>query len=164
MSLSLEYAQITDLPYIVEVYNSIVAGGEVTADLKPVTQADWTPWFEKHNQKDRPVWLLQADGLTVGWMSFKDYHSRPAYKITAEVSLYLHENHRMQGLGEKFLLMGLEYIKKQGVKNVIGLVFSSNKPSTRLFAKTGFEVWGLLPDVCVIRGIQKDVLILGRQL
>lgn len=164
MSISHRPAKIEDLPYIVNVYNTIVEGGEVTADLSPATAEAWTPWFHKHNDTTRPLWILEYEGKTCGWLSFKDYHPRPAYSISAEVSLYLHPDFRGKGLGYKFLLTGLEHVRQAGVKNVLALVFASNRQSTKLFSKAGFEIWGNLPGVCDVRGTLKDVIILGRKL
>jgi len=164
MELKLTYAVSSDLPYIVEVYNSTVPGGEVTADTEPITVGEWTPWFNRHNLTDRPIHLLHAGGKTCGWMSFSTYKDRPAYDITVEVSIYLEEGHRKKGLGRRFLSMGLDDIGKHGILNVIGLIFTENKPSMRLFEDLGFEAWGVLPRVCVMEGIEKDVSILGKRL
>jgi phosphinothricin acetyltransferase len=159
--LSLERAAADDLDYIVEVYNSIIPGGEVTADVEPVKPRDWMPWFVNHQKASRPVWILQVDGRRCGWMSFSDYYGRPAYDITAEVSIYLHEDYRGRGLGPDFLRKGLDYIKEHGVRNVLAFIFTANEPSMRLFEDLGFEEWGRLPGACLINGTEKDVSILG---
>jgi phosphinothricin acetyltransferase len=149
MALQMRTATEDDLGFIVDVYNSIIPGGEVTADTEPVTTA---------------AWILEKDGTPCGWMSFSDYYGRPAYAITAEVSIYLAEPWRRQGLGGKFLAMGLEYIRDHGVKSVLAFVFDSNLSSVRLFEQAGFSRWGLLPGACLINGTEKDVGILGIRL
>ncbi|MEZ5008075.1 MAG: N-acetyltransferase family protein [Chitinophagales bacterium] len=164
MSLELKIASLENLPFIVEVYNSIIPGGQITADLNPVSVADWTPWFKQHNTEIRPVWLLMFEGKACGWMSFSDYKSRSAYDITAEISIYLDEHSRGKGLGGKFIRLGLSEIRKRGLKNVMAVIYAANRPSITLFESIGFEKWGLLPKVCEVKGEEKDVIILGLRL
>jgi phosphinothricin acetyltransferase len=49
-----------------------------------------------------------------------------------------------------------------GLKNLVGLIFAHNRPSVGLFALFGFTEWGNLPQVCVLDGVARDVVILGR--
>ncbi|MEZ5003691.1 MAG: N-acetyltransferase family protein [Chitinophagales bacterium] len=164
MSLEFKNATPEDLPYIVEIYNSIIPGGQITADLNPVTVADWTPWFEQHKGDKRPIWILLFDGNACGWMSFTDYKSRTAYEGTAEISIYLDEHSRGKGLGEKFIRLGLSEMRQKGLKNVMAVIYAANRPSIKIFENVGFEKWGLLPKVCEVKGEEKDVVILGIRL
>ncbi len=160
----LKTAILDDLDFIVEVYNSIIPEGEVTADLEPISVEDWTPWFHTHKSSLRPIWILWNEGVKCGWMSFKDYKNRQAYNATAEVSIYLDEKCRGKGLGHRFLRAGLDEMKQRGLKRVMSVVYASNTSSVILFEKEGFEEWGLLPGVCEVRGVEKDVVILGKKL
>jgi phosphinothricin acetyltransferase len=93
------YAKENDLKRIVETYNSTVASRLVTADLEPVSVESKKTWFNSHNQTNRPLWIVSVDRKYAGWMSFNSFYGRPAYDITAEVSIYLEENARGKGLG-----------------------------------------------------------------
>lgn len=157
-------ARKTDLPYIVEVYNSIVPGGEVTADLEPVSVVDWTPWFESHDPDRTPVYMLQEGDEICGWMSFSTYYDRPAWNITLEVSIYLEERARGEGRGIAFLEAGIRAVAGKGVENLLAFIYRDNERSIRLFEKAGFEHWGRLPEVCRMRGTYRDVDILGRRI
>ncbi len=44
-------------------------------------------------------------------VDFSDYKKRCAYDTTAEISIYLSESARGQGLGTKFITLGLEKLK-----------------------------------------------------
>lgn len=162
MSYNLKDATIDDLPYIVEVYNSIIPLGNVTADQHPITVDDWTPWFKQHTSPIRPIYLLEKDNSVYGWMSFSDYKPRCAYDSTAEISIYLAESARGKGMGTEFISLGLETVKALGLKNVLAVIYADNQASVRLFKKLGFEQWGLLPNVCEVKGETRDVVILGK--
>src|SRR6476620_11766079 len=93
-------ATIEDLPLIVSIYNSTVPGRMVTADTAPVTVADKLQWFNEHSPDKRPLWMIESATGIIGWVSFQDFYSRPAYDGTAEVSIYLSELHRGKGYGK----------------------------------------------------------------
>src|SRR6478609_7419674 len=95
-------ATLNDLPKIVEIYNSTVASRLVTADTEPVTVEGRVKWFNEHNSKNRPLWIIQQKNSSdiLGWVSFQSFYGRPAYNFTAEMSIYLHPSARGKGLGK----------------------------------------------------------------
>lgn len=163
MELHMERVRATDMPFVVEVYNSTIPG-EATADTEPVTVEDWLPWLSDHQKDDRPAWILFENGRKCGWMSFSDYKKRAAYDGTAEVSIYLHEAFRGRGLAVRFLEMGLDHVRLAGLRKVLAVVFNRNRASVAVFRKLGFEEWGLLPGACLMNGTEWDVAILGLHL
>ena len=139
MSVEFTYAKENDLKRIVETYNSTVASRLVTADLEPVSVESKKTWFNSHNQTNRPLWIVSVDRKYAGWMSFNSFYGRPAYDITAEVSIYLEENARGKGLGNICLEKAIDECKPRGIKNLLGFIFGHNEPSLKLFFKFKFE-------------------------
>lgn len=159
-------AQIDDLPTIVEIYNSTIASRQVTSDLEPVTVASRQRWFAEHQPDKRPLWMVEeSDNKVVGWASYSYYpSSRPAYNITAEVSIYLAENQRGKGYGKDIMQYCLEAAPALGIKNVVALIFSHNDPSLNLFRKFGFDDWAVIPNIAELDGIERGLSILGKRL
>ena len=154
-----------NLPGIVDIYNSTVASRMVTADTEPVSVASREAWFDAHQPERRPLWVCDAaDGRMAGWVSFSDFYGRPAYGATAEVSIYLHEDFRGQGLGRFLLEAAIAHAPKVGVDTLLGFIFGHNAPSLALFERHGFARWGDLPRVAVLDGVERDLVILGRRL
>lgn len=58
MQYTITEAAKTDLPDIVEIYNSTIAARQSTADLTPVSIAEREPWFDAHGGK-RPLYVLK---------------------------------------------------------------------------------------------------------
>jgi L-amino acid N-acyltransferase YncA len=164
MTLNFRDAILDDLPGIVAIYNSTVPSRLVTADLEPVTVESRLAWFHAHGPKARPLWVVEENGAVVAWLSFSDFYGRPAYLRTAEVSIYLHENTRGRGLGTQLLEAALARAPELGIDTLLGFVFGHNDPSLRLFRRFQFDVWGTLPRVAVLDGIERDLVILGRRL
>ena len=100
MNLTFRNAAMDDQPRIVDIYNSTIAGRMVTADTEPVTAESRMKWFNAHEPVHRPLWMVTADGKTIGWVSFQSFYGRPAYNATAEISIYLDETARGHGYGE----------------------------------------------------------------
>lgn len=157
-------ATIDDLPIIVDIYNSTIPGRLVTAETEMVTVADKMEWFNKHTQGIRPLWMAEEQGNVIGWVSFQDFYGRPAYKKTAEISIYLQESYRGKGYGKKILKHCINAANGLGLENLLGFIFSHNVPSISLFLLQGFEEWGELKNVALMDGITYSVKILGKNI
>jgi L-amino acid N-acyltransferase YncA len=153
-----------DLPAIVDIYNSTIPGRMVTADTAPVTVESRTGWYQAHTPGKRPLWIMEEDGETAGWISLQSFYGRPAYDCTAEISIYLHLGFRGRGLGKKALGHAMDSCPSLGVDTLLGFIFAHNTPSIRLFTQTGFEEWAHLPDVAVLDGVRRSLKILGKKL
>lgn len=153
-----------DLPAIVAIYNSTVPLRTATADLQPVKVDERQAWFDAHGGS-RPLYVVKnGQSGVLAWGSFSDYYPRAAYRISAEISIYVHESQRGAGLGR----MLAEYMCAQapalGIRNVVAVVFGHNAASIRLFESLGFAQWGRLPQVCDMQAFEADIVILGRRL
>ncbi|MHB1921741.1 MAG: GNAT family N-acetyltransferase [Chitinophagaceae bacterium] len=158
-------ASFSDLPKIVEIYNSTIPSRMVTADTEPVTVASRQNWMQQHHPSDRPLWIVENDHQKViGWVSFQSFYGRPAYHGTAEISIYLDEIQRGKGYGKELLGYCMEQAPRFKIKVLIGFIFSHNILSLNLFQKMGFEKWGELPQIAVLDGIERSLSILDKRL
>ena len=153
-----------DLPNIVSIYNSTVASRMVTADTSPVTIDDKQEWFDKHQPKTRPLWVVEDDGKLIGWVSFNNFYGRPAYDGTAELSIYLHPDCRGKGYGKKILQYSIETAPSLQLHTLLGFIFSHNQPSIRLFEQAGFTCWGKLNDIAIMDNKPYSLSIYGLKL
>lgn len=157
----IESAQASDLERIVAIYNSTVVGREVTADLEPISVESRIPWFQEHNDEQRPLWVMRAGGEVVAWMSFQSFYGRAAYNGTAEISIYVSEEYRGVGVGSILIEKAVAECPRLGVTSLVGFVFGHNVGSLSLLTKYGFKQWGFLPGVAVLDGVERDLVIVG---
>jgi phosphinothricin acetyltransferase len=152
-----------DLPAIVAIYNSTIGSRLSTADTEPVSVESRVPWFEGHAAGRRPLWVLEGPaGAIDAWLSFQDFYGRPAYAATAEVSVYVDEARRGQGIGRTMLEAALAQAPGLGVRTLLGFIFGHNAVSLRLFESFGFVSWGVLPAVATLDDVERDLVIVGK--
>lgn len=152
-----------DLKDIVEIYNSTIPSRMVTADTAPVSVESRVNWFKEHNPGSRPLWVVEEEARTIGWVSFQSFYGRPAYDATAEISIYLHAAARGRGLGKKVLEYSILQSRSLGIKTLLGYIFAHNEPSLRLFRGFGFQDWAMLPNIAVLDGVERSLVIVGKR-
>src|SRR5712691_6275192 len=137
-SVKVRDATEADLPDLVAIYNATGPTRRVTAELEPVTVASRLPWFREHSPGHHPLWVAESEGVIAGWISLQSFLTRCAYRGTAEVSVYVHENFRRQGVGRELLRHAIERGPTLQLSALVGCIFGHNEASLRLFEELGF--------------------------
>jgi len=150
-----------DLPAIIEIYNATVPTRMVTAELEPTTVEARLPWFRDHSPDEYPFWVAESDGRVIGWLNFKKFLPRCAYRGTAEISVYVDEQFRRHGAGQRLLEEAIARAPSLGITALVGLIFGHNEPSLKLFQRFGFERWGFFPAVAQLDGVKRDLVVVG---
>src|SRR6266567_982023 len=96
-----------DLPAILEIYNAAVATRIATAQLEPVTVESRRHWLSEHSPDRYPFWVAEVDGRVHGWLTFKSFLPRCAYRSTIELSVYVDERFRRRGVARHLLEAGI---------------------------------------------------------
>lgn len=162
MTVTFSYATRQDLPKIIAIYNQAVPTRLSTADTSPVTVESKIIWFESYNQTTRPLWVMKQDETIVGWVALEDFYGRPAFKATAEISLYIDNQFQGQGLGQKALDWVFLQLPQCQVTTIMAYVFHHNVASQKLFFRNGFEQWAHLPNIANMDDELYSLDILGR--
>jgi phosphinothricin acetyltransferase len=157
----IRHATETDLPAIVEIYNAAIPTRMATADLEPVSVESRLAWFRGRSPSQRPLWIIEVEGVIAGWLSFQSFYGRPAYHSTAEISIYIAPNFQRCGLGRQLLEQAIRESPSLGLKTLISFIFAHNQPSLKLFTNFGFQPWGHLPRIADLDGVERDLVIMG---
>jgi phosphinothricin acetyltransferase len=156
-------AAARDLAGIVAIYNEAIPGRLATADTTAITVESRRAWFNEHGPRHRPLWVAEESGALVAWLSFQSFYGRPAYRATAEVSIYVADGWQRRRIGRMLLERAVAEAPALGLRTLLGFIFGHNTPSLRLFEHMGFERWGLLPRVAELDGVERDLVIVGRR-
>jgi phosphinothricin acetyltransferase len=154
----------SDLPAIIDIYNAAIATRMSTAQLERVTVDSRRHWLTEHSPGKHPFWVLEISGEVAGWLTFKSFLPRCAYRGTAELSVYVAEKFRRRGVARQLLEAAVSRAPSLGINSLVGLIFAHNEPSLNLFAQLGFVRWGLLPRVARLDGMERDLTIMGRHI
>ena len=152
----------SDLPAIIDIYNATVPTRMVTAELEPTTVEARLPWFREHSPDQHPVWVAESDGRVIGWLDFKKFLPRCAYRGTAEISVYVDEKFRRRGVARRLLEEAISRAPSLGITAIVGLIFGHNEPSLKVFERLGFQRWGLLPAIARLDSVERDLIVMGR--
>jgi L-amino acid N-acyltransferase YncA/predicted O-methyltransferase YrrM len=152
----------SDLQAIIDIYNVTVPTRMVTAELEPTTVEARLPWFQEHSRDKYPFWVAESAGLVIGWLDFKKFLPRCAYRGTAEISVYVDEKFRRRGVARRLIGEAITRAPSLGINAIVGLIFGHNESSLKLFARLGFQRWGLLPAIARLDGVEHDLIMMGR--
>lgn len=150
-----------DLSAIVAIYNSTIASQMVTGDTEAVSVESRLAWFQAHSPDRYPLWVAEDASEVMGWLGFQPFYGRPAYRATAELSLYVAAKYRRQGVGRVLLKRAIVAAPSLGLSTLLGFIFAQNHPSLRLFEHFGFQQWGYLPRVAQFGEREQDLVIMG---
>src|SRR6266576_6346254 len=92
-----------DLPAIVEIHNAAIALRISTAQLDPVTVGGRRKWFRAHSPTQYPIWVADLDGAIAGWLSFREFLPRCAYRGAVEIGVYVSKQLQRRGVAWKLL-------------------------------------------------------------
>jgi len=157
-------AQYADLAAIIAIYNHSIPAQKATADTEAIDWHQRVGWFHDHDPTTYPLWVMEQQGKVVGWLGLGPFYGRPAYRATAELSIYIAPAWQSQGLGKSLLQTAIAASPGLGLKTLLGFIFAHNQPSLGLFKSLGFQQWGALPGVAQLGTQERDLLILGKRI
>lgn len=154
----------TDLKKIVEIYNHAVDERFATADTEYVSIESRNGWFAQHSSDKYPIYVAEEINEVIGWCSLSPHRpGRKALRTVAEISYYIHKDHRRKGVAKSLISFTIEKAKQLGFKNLITILLDLNEPSIHLLEKFGFEKWGHLPNIAEIDGTTCGQFIYGKK-
>ena len=137
---------------------------DATADTETIAVESRAAWLAAHGPATHPLWVSEADGAIAGWLSFQPFYGRPAYRATAELSVYVAPARQRRGVAGALLAHAIGRSPVLGFTTLLGFIFGHNAPSLALFTSFGFERFGHLPRIAVLDGIARDLVIVGRRI
>jgi phosphinothricin acetyltransferase len=144
--MNIRIAELSDLPSIVDIYNQAISAG-ATGHTEAFTVDSRREWFLSHSAS-RPLLVAPTGTTIVGWSNLTDYRpGRQAFQQTAEVSYYVHSEHRRQGVAAALVSHMMKLAPSLKVRTLIAIILETNLASARLMERLGFSKWAELPLV-----------------
>jgi phosphinothricin acetyltransferase len=147
-----------DWPEVARIFEAGIRTGNATFETEVPS---WEAWDAAHLPSHR--FVAEREGRVVGWIALAAVSSRCCYEGVAEVSAYVAEGARGEGLGRALLARLIESSERGGIWTLETGVFPENEPSLALLQRFGFRVVGIRERIGRLHGMWRDVTFLERR-
>jgi L-amino acid N-acyltransferase YncA len=149
----------TDWPAVRDIYEAGIATGEATFQTEA---PPWNTWDAAHLETCRLVARDEHD-VVIGWAALGRVSQRPVYSGVAEVSVYVAESARGQGVGLQLLTALIAASERDGRWMLQASIFPENEASVRLHQRCGFRIVGRRERIACQYGRWRDTLLMERR-
>ena len=154
-------AKPEDLTAITEIYNEAILTTDATFDTETKTVESQKEWFENHDSMN-PIIVVEKEKKIIGWASLSKWSDRCAYSDTAEISVYIKDGYRGQGIGKQLIERIIQAGEEVGIHTIISRITAGNEESIHLHEVFGFEHIGVMKEVGKKGGRLLDVVMMQK--
>ncbi|WP_425801831.1 GNAT family N-acetyltransferase [Desulfitobacterium sp. Sab5] len=146
-----------------EQVKSIYVEGIKTGLATFQTEApSWENWDNGHLSSCRLV--ARSGNDILGWAALSPTSSRSCYAGVVEVSLYIGERYKGQGIGTTLLTNIIKQSEENGIWALYSAIIRENIASIALNKKCGFREIGIRERIAKMdNGIWHDVILMERR-
>jgi phosphinothricin acetyltransferase len=154
--IKVRVAERRDADAVAAIYAPIVRETAISFETDPPTPAIMADRIETTLQ--RYPWLVaENSGRVVGYVYGSEHRQRAAYRWSVDVTAYVSEEARGQGLGRKMYGALIDTLRAQGFRSAFAGIALPNPASVALHESVGFEALGVYRDVGFKLGNWHDV-------
>jgi L-amino acid N-acyltransferase YncA len=136
-----------DIPAITAIYAHHVLHGTGTFETTPPTEQDMTARRADVLSKGLPYLVIEDASGVLGFAYCNWFKPRPAYRFSAEDSIYLAPVTQGKGLGKSLLVELMAQADRSGVRKLIAVIGDlANLGSVGVHRACGFQHVGVLAD------------------
>jgi len=122
----------------------------------------WEDWDKGHLQTCRLV-ARSANGIA-GWAALSPTSSRECYRGVVEVSIYVGEKYKGQGVGTALLTDLIKRSEENGIWTLYCAIIRENAASIAMHKKCGFREIGVREKIArMSSGVWHDVVLMERR-
>ncbi len=134
-----------DVEAVTAIYQYHVLHGTGTFEITPPTTDDMANRRQDVLSKNLPYLVLEEDSAVIGFAYCNWFKPRPAYRFSAEDSIYLAPEVAGRGLGKLLLTELMAQAERAGVRKLIAVIGdSANLGSIGVHRACGFVPVGVL--------------------
>ncbi len=121
----------------------------------------WEQWDEGHLQTPRLV--ARSEDTLLGWAALSPVSKRHVYRGVAEVTVYVADGARGQGIGRALLEALIAESERNGIWTLQASIFPDNTASVALHLQCGFREVGRRERIGMLEGVWRDTLLFERR-
>jgi phosphinothricin acetyltransferase len=147
-----------DWPEVARIYREGIETGNATFETEVPT---WEAWDAAHLGEHR--FVAEDEGRVLGWIALVPVSRRSCYAGVAEISVYVAEDARGNGVGTKLLAAAVDSAERGGLWTLQTSVFPENEPSLTLLRRFGFRTVGTRERIGRLHGVWRDTVLVERR-
>jgi phosphinothricin acetyltransferase len=148
----------SDWEQVREIYLEGIRSGHSTFETEA---PPWERWNETHLPFARLV--MRAGERVNGWAALSPVSKRQVYRGVAELTVYVAESARGQGIGRALLEALIEESERNGIWTLQASIFPENLASIKLHRRCGFREVGRRERIAMLHGVWRDTLLFERR-
>ncbi|MDP9898084.1 GNAT family N-acetyltransferase [Variovorax ginsengisoli] len=165
MTTTIRPSRDQDIAAVTAIYAHHVLHGTGTFETEPPSAADMAARRADVLSKKFPYLVAEVDGEVLGFAYCNWFKPRPAYRFSAEDSIYMAEKARGKGLGAQLLAALSQAAQDVGVRKLIAVIGdSANAGSIGVHRAQGFTPVGVIKDCGWKFGQWRDVVLMEKTL
>ena len=154
-----------DVPAITAIYGHHVLHGTGTFETTPPSESDMAARRADVLAKALPYLVMEDGGRVVGFAYCQWFKPRPAYRFSAEDSIYLHQDAAGRGLGKVLLAELVRQAEAAGIRKLIAVIGDSgNAGSVGVHKALGFTQVGVIQSCGWKFGRWLDIVLMEKPL
>ena len=155
----------SDLIAMTAIYAHHVLHGTGTFEVEPPCCADMAARRAEVLARGLPWLVAEHQGQVAGFAYANWFKPRPAYRFSAEDSIYVADSARGQGLGRALLAALLQQAQAAGVRKMLAVIGdSANVGSIGVHRTLGFTEVGVMRSVGWKHGAWRDIVLMEKPL
>ena len=158
-NFTIEPMQDSDWPRVQQIYAEGLETRNATFETAVPTWEAWTAG----KRPDCRLVAKNSAGEIIGWAALSPTSKRAVYAGVAEVSVYVGENGRGQGVGKALLHALVQASEEAGVWTLYASIFPENEASVHIHKQCGFRLIGQRDRIAQLDGVWRDTVILERR-
>jgi L-amino acid N-acyltransferase YncA len=163
--MNVEPATSADLEAVAKIFEHYVTDSVATFEEVPPTVGDWRRRLDDLSARDLPFLVARVGEEVAGFAYASPWRPKPAYRYTAEDTVYLAPGWTGRGLGRALLERLLSDCAQAGMRQVIAVIADTGSDaSAALHRGLGFTEAGRLEAVGHKHGRWIDTLLMQRAL
>lgn len=128
-----------DIEAITGIYNHYIENTYISFEEVPLTLSEMKARIEKVCSLQLPWLVAEQDGTIIGYAYASPWHTRAAYKFSAEITVYLSPQHQNQGWGSRLYERLFSLLSLSDTHTVIAGIALPNPGSIALHEKFGLK-------------------------
>lgn len=154
-----------DVAAITAIYTHHVLHGTGTFEIDPPSAQDMAARRADVLSKGLPYLVAEEDGRVLGFAYCNWFKPRPAYRFSAEDSIYVADEARGKGLGRLLLDALTARAEAAGVRKLLAVIGdSANAGSIGVHRAAGFTEVGVMRSVGWKLGAWRDIVLMEKPL